>query len=40
LHANWKRIYRVYRDEGLSVRRRKRKRIAVPLTGSPFCARG
>ena len=30
LHANWKRIYRVYRDEGLSVRRRKRKRIAVP----------
>jgi len=29
LHANWKRIYRVYREEGLTVRRRKRKRIAV-----------
>jgi len=27
---NWKRVYRVYREEGLTVRRRKRKRIAVP----------
>ena len=27
--ANRKRIYRLYRDEGLAVRRRKRKRVAV-----------
>jgi len=30
VRANWKRVYRVYREEGLTVRRRKRKRIAVP----------
>jgi len=30
LRANWKRVYRVYREEGLTVRRRKHKRIAVP----------
>ena len=30
VHANWKRVYRVYREEGLTVRRRKRKRIAGP----------
>lgn len=28
--VNWKRVYRVYREEGLTARRRKRKRIAVP----------
>ncbi len=27
---NWKRVYRVYREEGLTVRRRRRKRVAVP----------
>lgn len=30
VRVNWKRVYRVYREEGLTVRRRKRKRIAVP----------
>jgi putative transposase len=29
LHVNIKRIYRIYREEGLAVRRRKRKRVAV-----------
>jgi putative transposase len=28
--ANWKRVYRLYREEGLLVRRRKRKRVSVP----------
>jgi putative transposase len=35
MHANWKRVYRVYREEGLLVRRRKRKRIAVPRQPMP-----
>lgn len=30
-HVNHKRIYRLYREEGLAVRRRKRKRIAARL---------
>lgn len=33
---NWKRVYRVYREEGLSVRRRRRKRIAVPRQPLPL----
>ena len=33
--VNWKRVYRVYREEGLAVRRRKRKRIAVPRQPIP-----
>ena len=28
--VNWKRVFRVYREEGLAVRQRRRKRIAVP----------
>lgn len=27
--VNWKRVYRLYREEGLAVRRRKRKRVAM-----------
>ncbi len=30
VHVNHKRLYRLYREEGLAVRRRKRKRVAVP----------
>src|SRR5262249_40586905 len=30
VHVNLKRTYRLYREEGLAVRRRKRKRVAVP----------
>jgi len=29
IHANHKAVYRLYREEGLAVRRRKRKRVAV-----------
>jgi putative transposase len=29
-HVNHKRVYRLYREEGLAVRRRKRKRVSVP----------
>jgi putative transposase len=29
LNVNHKRVYRLYREEGLLVRRRKRKRVAV-----------
>jgi putative transposase len=32
---NRKRVYRLYRLEGLAVRRRKRKRVAVPPRGAP-----
>jgi len=28
-HVNWKRTYRIYREEGLQVRRKKRKRVAA-----------
>jgi transposase InsO family protein len=30
---NHKRVYRLYREERLALRRRKRKRVAVPLRG-------
>ena len=30
IYANHKRVYRLYREEGLAVRRRKRKRVSVP----------
>jgi len=30
--VNWKRVYRLYREERLAVRRRKRKRVAVERT--------
>ena len=30
IQANHKAVYRLYREEGLAVRRRKRKRVAVP----------
>lgn len=36
VRANWKRVYRVYREEGLTVRRRRRKRIAVPRQPMPI----
>src|SRR5215831_4545285 len=31
---NHKRVYQLYREEGLASRRRKRKRVAIPLRGS------
>lgn len=36
VRVNWKRVYRVYREEGLTVRRRRRKRIAVPRQPMPI----
>lgn len=33
--VNVKRVYRLYREEGLAVRRRKRKRVAVPRAPQP-----
>ena len=36
VQMNWKRVYRVYREEGLTVRRRRRKRIAVPRQPMPI----
>ena len=35
VRVNWKRVYRVYREEGLTVRRRRRKRVAVPREPMP-----
>ncbi len=36
VQVNWKPDYRVYREEGLTVRRRRRKRIAVPRQPMPI----
>jgi putative transposase len=36
VHVNWKSVYRVYREEGLTVWRRRRKRIAVPRQPMPI----
>jgi putative transposase len=36
VRVNWKRVYRVYREEGLTVRRRRRKRVAVPREPMPM----
>lgn len=39
-HANHKRIYRLYREEGLAVRRKRRKRVAqIPREPKPVPAR-
>lgn len=35
VRVNIKRVYRLYREEGLAVRRRKRKRVAVPRAPQP-----
>jgi putative transposase len=37
--VNVKRVYRLYREEGLAVRRRKRKRVAVPRAPQPAPSR-
>jgi len=39
LRVNVKRVYRLYREEGLAVRRRKRKRVAVARQPMPVPAR-
>jgi hypothetical protein len=36
VQVNWKRVYRVCREEGLTVQRRRRKRIAVPRQPMPI----